>query len=282
MRDKVKIAVVQMDCRLMSIRENLDQILHNTRKAAGLGANLVVFPECALTGYIFAGREEAVPCMETIPGPSTDEMAECCRQAGVYITAGMLEKAGDKCYNAAVLIGPDGLIGKYRKVHLPFVGIDRFLDRGDMPFQIFETPVGNIGIIICYDCIFPESIRVLTLMGADIIALPTNWPEGREKAPALVIPTRAFENKVYIAAANRVGLEGGADFIGLSRIIDASGDVLAAAGRGSEEIIYAEISLAAARQKHSVLRAGEFEWNSIGDRRPEFYGEITRGQEIAP
>jgi 5-aminopentanamidase len=276
MPDKVKIAGVQMDPILMSNRENLDKILLYAKSAAEKGAKLIVFPECALTGYVFASREEAIPYMEPIPGPSTDELARFCRGTGTYIIIGLLEIDGNKCYNAAALVGPEGLIGKYRKIHLPFLGIDRFLDRGDQPFQVYQTPVGNIGILICYDCTFPESARVMTLMGADILALPTNWPKGREKAPGLIVPTRAFENKVYIAAVDRVGSERGTDFIGLSKIIDTAGDTLAAASGDKEEVIYAEVNPASARQKRTILKAGIFEWDFISDRRPELYGEITK------
>ncbi len=278
MQDKIKIAAVQMDPLLMSKRENLDKILLSTKSAASRGANLIVFPECALTGYVFNSREEAIPYMETIPGPSTDELVKCCRETGAYAVVGLLEIDGNRCYNAAILEGPEGMVGKYRKVHLPFLGIDRFLDRGDQPFQVYRTPVGNIGILICYDCTFPESARVMTLMGADILALPTNWPKGREKAPGLIVPTRAFENKVYVVAADRVGSERGTDFIGLSKIIDTAGDTLAAAGGDKEEVIYADVSLASARQKRTILKAGVFEWDFISDRRPELYGEITKSK----
>ncbi len=279
MIDKVKIAAVQIDPKLMAKKENLDKIILNIKSAASNRANLIVFPECALTGYVFENLEEAIPSMETIPGPSTNELVKCCRETGVYVVMGLLEIDGRRCFNAAVLVGPEGLVGKYRKIHLPFLGIDRFLDRGDKPFQVYQTPVGNIGILICYDCTFPESARVMTLMGADILALPTNWPKGREKAPGLVVPTRAFENKVYVAAVDRVGSERGTDFIGLSKIIDTNGDALAAASGDSEEIIYAEVSLSSARQKRTILKAGVFEWDFISDRRPELYGEITKNKK---
>ncbi|GAJ18427.1 unnamed protein product, partial [marine sediment metagenome] len=132
--------------------------------------------------------------METIPGPSTDELAICCRELGVHVIAGLLEVDADKCFNTAVLVGPRGLVGKYRKIHLPFLGIDRFIDHGNQPFRVYQTPIGNIGMHICYDCNFPESARVMTLLGADILALPTNWPEGREKVAKHVILARAYEN----------------------------------------------------------------------------------------
>ena len=281
MRDKIKIAAVQMNPKIMRNRENLDKILLKTKSAASNGADLIVFPECALTGYVFASREEAIPFMETIPGPSTDRLIACCKELSVYVIVGLLEIDAGSCFNVAVLMGPQGLVGKYRKNHLPFLGIDRFIDPGDKPFQVYKTPVGNIGIHICYDCNFPESARVMMLLGADILILPTNWPEGREKVAKYVINTRAYENKAHLVAVDRIGRERGVRFIGSSKIIDAWGDMLAEASSDDEEIIYAEVALAEARQKRIVFKAGEFELDFVGDRRPELYGKVTevRGTE---
>ena len=276
MDDKVNIAAVQMNPKITRKGENLDKILLETKVAAQNGADLIVFPECAITGYVFSSREEAMPFTETIPGDSTDRLAAYCRELGVHVVAGLLEKDVDRCYNAAVLVGPGGLVGKYRKNHLPFLGIDRFIDAGDKPFQVHKTPIGNIGIHICYDCNFPESARVMALLGADIIALPTNWPEGREKVVDYVVNARAYENRIHLVAVDRVGDERGTRFLGRSKIISASGDTLAEAGSSKGETIYAEVNLAEARQKHVILKANEFEIDIIRDRRPELYGEITR------
>jgi len=282
MDDKVKIAAVQMDPTIMANRGNLDKILLKTRTATSNGANLIVFPECALTGYVFASREEAIPSMEPIPGSCTEELAACCKELGVYTIVGLLEINESKCFNAAVLVGPEGLIGKYRKIHLPFLGIDRFLDHGDKPFQVHNTSIGNIGINICYDCNFPESARIMALAGADIVALPTNWPEGRGRIVKYVVNTRAFENKVHLVAVDRVGTERGTKFLGSSKIINAWGDTLAQASTDNEEIIYAEVSLAEAREKRIILKPGEFEIDFIGDRRPELYSELSQVKEPQP
>ena len=282
MRDKVKIAAIQMDLKIMKNRENLNKVLLEMKTASNNGAHLIVFPECALTGYVFASREEAMPFMETIPGPSTDKLAAYCKELGVHVIVGLLEIDTDRCYNAAVLVGPQGLVGKYRKNHLPFLGIDRFIDPGDKPFQVYNTPIGSIGIHICYDCNFPESARIMTLLGADILALPTNWPEGRGKTAQYVINTRAFENKVHLVAVDRVGRERGTRFMGHSKIVDAWGDTLAEAGSDEEETIYAEVSLAEAREKRTILKPGEFEVDFIHDRRPELYGKVTEARGTEP
>jgi predicted amidohydrolase len=279
MRDKVKIAAVQMEPRIMQNRENFDMIMSKTRIAANAGADLIVFPECALSGYVFTSREEAMPYMETIPGPSTEKLAHCCRELGVHVVLGLLEIDDDKCFNAAILVGPDGLVGKYRKNHLPFLGIDRFLDPGDGYFPVYKTAIGNIGLHICYDCNFPESARVMMLLGADILALPTNWPEEADKVPKHIVIARAIENIVHIVAVNRVGSERGTKFIGLSKIINAYGDTLAEAGNDCEQIIHGELSLAEAKEKHIVFKAGEFELDFLRDRRPEIYGEITKARK---
>ena len=174
MLDVINIAAVQINSEIKAKQKNLEKILDNLRTAATNKSHLIVFPECALTGYVYTSREEAKPYIETIPGPSTKKIAEVCKELGIYTVVGLLEKGGNKCFNVAVLIGPEGVIGKYRKNHLPYLGFDRFLDKGDEPFKVYRTPVGNIGLHICYDCNFPESARVMTLLGADILILLTN------------------------------------------------------------------------------------------------------------
>jgi len=276
MLNRIKMAAVQMEPKLMKVEENLESIVSATRKAAYSRANLIVFPECSLTGYIFSSRQEALSFAETIPGPGTERVASICQELKAYVIFGLLEKEGDRLFNAAAFIGPKGLIARYRKNHLPFLGVDRFVDIGDKPFQVHQTPVGNIGLLICYDIAFPESSRVMTLLGADILALSTNFPQGRGEKYSHVIYARAFENRVHVVSANRVGSERGYSFAGLSEIVDASGEVLSLASPDKEEIIYGEVSLDLARQKHLTFIPGEWEANFIKDRRPELYGLITK------
>jgi len=277
MPDRIKVAAVQTEPKLMKTEENLQTILRATREAAANHADLIVFPECSLTGYFFSSRQEALPFAETIPGPSTEKLASLCRALKTYVIFGLLEEDNDKLFNAAAFLGPQGLIGKYRKNHLPFMGVDRFVDTGDHPFQVHRTPIGNIGLLICYDVAFPESSRVLTLLGADILALPTNFPQGRgETIITYLVSARAIENRVHVVSANRVGSERGGSFAGLSKIVDALGNILGLASQDSEEIIYGEVSLESARQKHVIITPGEYEVDYIRDRRPELYGVITQ------
>jgi predicted amidohydrolase len=272
MADTWKIAAVQMDCKLANRAHNLGVMRERLRQAAGQGARLVVFPECALCGYCFTSKAEGWEQAETLPGPASDALAADCASLGVWAVMGMLERAGrDQLFNACALVGPGGLAGTYRKVHLPFLGVDRFTTPGDRPFAIHDLGGLRIGINICYDSSFPESARVLAVLGADLVVLPTNWPTGARSTMCYLVPARALENHVYYAAVNRVGEERGYRFIGNSRLIAPDATVLAGGSEDREEILYAEIDPAVARAKRLVKIPGEYEVDRVRDRRPEFY-----------
>ncbi len=271
-----KIAGVQMDCRLGDKPHNLEVIRARLRDAIRHGARLAIFPECALTGYCFESKAEALEFAEPLPGPSTVDLTLLCREAGAFIIYGLLERDDDRLFNACALVGPDGLVGSYRKIHLPHLGVDRFTTPGDRPFAVHDVGGLKVGMTICYDGSFPESARVLALQGADLIVLPTNWPTTAAINARHVVYTRALENHVYYAAVNRVGAERGFSFVGLSRIIDYAGESLAASEGDKEEIIYAEIDPAQARQKRVVHIPGQHEIDRINDRRPEMYARLVQ------
>jgi predicted amidohydrolase len=267
-----KIAGVQMDCRLGETAANLAVLRRRLAEAAERGARLVVFPECALTGYGFRSRDEARPHAEPLPGPASNAVAADCRELGVWAAFGLVERDGDRLFNACALVGPGGLAATYRKIHIPHMGVDRFVTPGDRPFAVHDLGGLRLGINICYDGSFPESARVLALLGADLVVLPTNWPAGG-RASCVLPEARALENHVYYLAVNRAGEERGFRFVGQSRLIDYRGEVLAAAGEG-EEVITADIDPEKARDKRVVVVPGEFEVNRVGDRRPEMYGPL--------
>jgi len=276
----ITVAVAQMDPTLGANAANLARIQALLAESIDHGARLTVFPECALSGYGFGDLQAAYVASEKVPGPSTDSLARLCQEHGMddggpYVVLGLLERSDDPAivYNSAVLIGPEGMVGVYRKAHLPLLGVDRFTTPGDTGFQVWETAVGRLGMIICYDLRFPEAMRTLALGGADIIALPTNWPDGSQNAPQLFTRTRALENRVFVVACNRCGEESGFWFFGHSQITDPRGDVLAEAS-DNEELCYARIDPTQARHKRIVLRPGEFELDTLGDRRPELYDRI--------
>ncbi len=270
------IAGVQMDCRLGDKEHNLDTIISRLAEADGHGARLIVFPECALTGYCFESKDEAWPHGETLPGPASDAIAAECRRHEVWAVVGLLEREANsqRLFNACAFIGPEGLVAAYRKIHLPFLGVDRFTTPGDRPFAVHDLGGLRVGINICYDCSFPESSRVLTLLGADLVVLPTNWPPGARSTARCLVPARALENHIYFAAVNRVGEERGFRFIGQSRVVDYSGETLACAESEREEIVLAAIEPEKARQKRIVQIPGKYEVDRIRDRRPEMYGPI--------
>ena len=278
--ERVKLAAVQMEPQLMEVERNLAKIREMSKIAASARAELIVFPECALTGYMFSSREEASQFSETVPGKATEEVSSVCKAHDVYVVFGFIEKQDAMLFNTAVLVGPQGVVGKYRKTHLPCLGVDRFLDAGNLPFKVFKTPLANIGIEICYDIMFPEASRVLALQGADILTLITNYsplPWGRGgRISECIIPARAMENRMHVMAVDRIGLEKGFTFVGRSKIVDALGETLGEAENFKEDIIYAEVGLAMARQKQSIVLKGEWEVNGVNDRRPELYGEITK------
>lgn len=272
---KVTIAGAQIDVRLGDVDYNREAIIGQIRAAAAASAALVVFPECALCGFCHNSLDEAALAAESREGPSAEKIAEACRLEGVYAVYGYIEEAGGKYYNAAMLIGPGGPVAHYRKVHLPFAGVERFLTPGDHPFQVHELPFGKVGIGICYDVNFPEASRVLKLLGAELIILPVNWPAG-DRTAEYVVNVRANENHVNFIAADRVGAERGWQFIGRSKIVDFNGDTVAEASATDEELLTGEIDMEKASQNRIVNVPGEYETDRIGDRRPEFYSAITR------
>lgn len=265
------IACAQMDCEIGEVMTNRRRIIARIRAAREKAAELVIFPECALTGYCFDSLAEARPFAEPLDGPAAQAIAEACRETGIYAVVGFIEQAESSLYNAAMLVGPEGIIGSYRKAHLPFLGVDRFLTPGDRPFALFALPFGKVGINICYDASFPEAARVLKLLGAELIILPTNWPPGAWRTPEFVINTRAQENHVNFAAVNRVGVERGWRFIGRTKIADYNGDTVAEASGEQEELLIVRLDLKGANNNHIVNAAGAYEIDRLADRRPELY-----------
>ena len=276
----MKIAGVQMDVKFGDIDGNIGRMIDRLRETVDNGACLTIFPECSVTGYCFKSLEEAREYAQPIPGDATGRIADACEELDTYAVFGMVEAAGDDTYNAAVMTGPTGVLGSYRKIHLPFLGLDQFSNYGDRPFQVVDAGDLKVGMNICYDSAFPESSRALSIDGADLIALPTNWPPGAENVANYAINTRAMENGVYYAAINRVGDERGFSFIGRSSICDPSGKTLAKAEHRNEEILYAEIDPAAARMKQVVRVPGEHAIDRMADRRPEMYGKLVEPHSL--
>jgi predicted amidohydrolase len=194
----------------------------------------------------------------------------------LHLVAGLCERDGARLFNSAVLIGPNGTIGTFRKVHL-WNEENLYFEPGDLGFPVFHTAIGRIGMAICYDGWFPETYRLAALQGADIVCVPTNWvpipgqAEGREAMANILAMAAAHSNSIYIACADRVGTERGQPFEGQSLIVSFTGWPAAGpASRDREEILLAEVALGEARRARN--------WNAFNqvlrDRRSDLYDEM--------
>ena len=280
----VTIACLQMQPSFGDVASNVERSLQLIDRAAADGANLVVLPELCNTGYVFASREEAFAIAEEIPdGPTVAAWAERAARHRLHLVAGICERAGNKLYNSAVVIGPAGYVGTYRKMHL-WNEEALFFEPGNLGFPVFHTPIGRIGAAICYDGWFPETFRLCALQGADIVCVPTNWvpipgqADGRQAMANILAMAAAHSNSMFIACADRVGVERGQPFEGQSLIVSYTGwPVAGPASRDSEEIILAKVDLGEARRKRN--------WNAFNqvlrDRRTDIYDEML-GSETRP
>ncbi|MFQ5425515.1 MAG: carbon-nitrogen hydrolase family protein [Gaiellales bacterium] len=269
------VAVAQFEPKLGEIQRNISRIVASLEEASAAGARLIVFPECAVTGYVLNSPDEAMAVAQEMPGPTTEVLEEACARLDTYAVCGVLVRDGDTLRNRALLVGPHGLVGHYDKSHIPFLGVDRFVTAGSAPLVPFDTPIGRISIEICYDLRFPEVTRAHALAGAEIIAHPTNWPVAVRSNAEFMPCCRALENRVFVLTANRVGAERNAEFCGWSQIADITGSRLAEADATSDALLLADIDLAQAREKDLVPKPGEYEISLFRDRRPDLYGALA-------
>jgi N-carbamoylputrescine amidase len=273
----ITVACLQMRPTFGDVAANVADSLRMIDQAAERGADLVVLPELCNSGYVFASRGEAFALAEEIPsGPTVKAWAERAARHRLYLVAGICERAGGNLYNSAVVLGPEGYLGTFRKVHL-WNEETLYFEPGDLGFPVFHTPIGRIGVAICYDGWFPETYRLCALQGADIVCVPTNWvpipgqAAGRQAMANILAMGAAHSNSMFIACADRVGVERGQPFEGQSLIVGYTGwPVAGPARRDSEEIVFAEIDLREARRKRN--------WNAFNqvlrDRRTDVYDEM--------
>jgi predicted amidohydrolase len=269
------VAGIQMDIKLGDNAGNVARMIAQLDDPQVASAKVVVFPECAVSGYCFDSREEAWQHSEPIPGPSTDALLAAARSRDKYLVFGMLERNGDDLFNSCVLLGKSGIVGVYRKIHLPFLGVDRFVNAGREPLRVYDIGLMRIGMHICYDGSFPETVRVLMLLGADLIVLPTNWPPGADTFAEYLPNARAVENHVYYMAVNRVGEERGFQFIGTSKFCLPSGRSPSVGSATEPAIITGSVQPHIVRNKRLVRVPGKHLIDRLADRRPEFYHLLT-------
>ncbi|WP_331769712.1 nitrilase family protein (plasmid) [Embleya sp. NBC_00888] len=276
-----RIAVVQCDARVGvdQREENVERGLALAGRAADDGATLIVLPELCATGYAFATRAEAYAHAEEVPAGETVRRWEAfARDRAVHLVGGLAERDGVRLYSSAVLVGPDGYIGHYRKTHL-WNTEKLWFTPGDRGLPVFETTLGRVGLLICWDIWFPETSRLLALQGADVICSVNNWvwtpppvfdPSGRCMAVYLTM-TAAHVNNVVIAAANRIGTDRDARFLGCSLIAGTNGwPIGEIAGPDEERILTADVDVVDSRSAPI--------WNGLNDlvrdRRTDLYQEM--------
>jgi predicted amidohydrolase len=258
----MRIGYLQFSPALLDPAETMRRLEALLPRCAG--ADLVVLPELCNSGYAFADGDEARSCAEPADNSRfLDFLADWCRRLDCAIVSGFNEAAGDKLYNSAVLLTPEGVRGLYRKLHL-FNREKLFFAPGDLGLPLFEWRGARLGMLICFDWIFPEVWRSLALAGAEIVAHPSNLvlPGLAQKAT----PVHALINRFYVITANRTGDERGTRYTGASLIADARGNLLAASPTDADDVAIVEIDPALARDKQVTERNHLF-----SDRRPEFY-----------
>jgi predicted amidohydrolase len=271
----VSLLLAQTGPKLGNKERNLKQIAEQASKARKKNIDLVIFPELHLTGYTM--RDEVFHLAESIPGPSTRKVESMAKEHGVHIIFGMPEESEVKgvIHNTAVFVGPKGLIGTYRKIHLPTHSVfeERRYYRPGQEAPVFKTALGTIGLSICYDLYFPELTRLQALQGAQLIVCISASPGLRRKFFEGFCLSRAMENAVYLAYVNRVGIEEGLQFWGGSRVIAPNGSVLAQCKYDVEEFQICKVDL------DEVSRARAF-IPTIKDLEPGLFDQLrTKSRE---
>ena len=265
----MRVGLYQSNPTFGDVKRNVDDAIDALSSAS---VDLVILPELFNTGYQFISKQEVASLAEEIPsGFTCKSMTHLAREKRFYIVFGMAERNTDRLYNSAVLVGPSGFIGCYRKTHLFFE--EKFLfDPGDTGFQVWDIREARIGIMICFDWIFPESARILALKGAQIICHPANLVLPYCQ---YAMPVRCLENRVFSITANRIGTEQRGQkpplvYTGTSIIVDPMGNVLAQLGGTEVGTISVEIDPEKANDKNIT------EYNHVmEDRRPELYAALV-------
>lgn len=270
----MKTASIQFNPVIGDVERNLAYMTDSIAQCASQGVKLTVFPELANTGYVFTDRDEAMALSEDVPdGTTTRAIAAACAKTGMHAVFGITERDGKQLYNSAAVVGPDGHIGTFRKLHL-WDQENRIFEPGD-ELRVYDTAIGRLGVLICYDIWFPEAFRTLALAGAELICVPTNWvplPAGNgphDLAMANVLcMSNAHSNGIPVVAADRCGTERGIEFLGRSLIVDHTGWPVAGPASATEaEALVADVDLSKIEPGRSW---NEFN-NPLANRRTDAY-----------
>jgi predicted amidohydrolase len=275
MRSQFKVALAQISCKCGNKEANLQKIRRYAAEAKQHNANIVIFPELSLTGYLL--RDELYKLAEKIPGPSTKAIEEIAKEYQIYIVYGMpelSEKTQATLYNTAVIVGPEGFLGKYRKTHLPNHSVfeEKRYFRPGYQTGVFETNLGKIGLLICYDIFFPEICRLTRLKGAQLIVCISASPAVRRTFFEILTMARAIENTAFLAYVNLVGVEDGLQFWGGSRLIGPDGRVIVSAKYDEEDLVVGCVDYVEIRQIEPFVP-------TLKDLRPEFFEKLKDAAE---
>jgi len=274
----VTVACCQLAPRIGDINYNKQLAEQAMREAADNGANIIVLPELIQSGYVFKDKEEAHLLAET-PEQTPSEWAQLAKQLNVVIVGGFCELGENQLHISAALATNKGNLTLYRKAHL-WNAEKRIFTAGDKPPPVIDTAFGKIALMICYDQEFPEWVRLAALAGADLIAIPVNWPdsprpEGERPMEVIRVQANAAVNRVFIAACDRAGSERGVDWVGGSVIVDADGYPLTPSlsnnNQAIEGTVYATIEINQARNK-AISELNDVQ----ADRRPELYSAVVQ------
>ena len=279
-QSKVLIACAQYAIRDGDGETNLRRSLAWISSAAEAGVDLVVLPELSNSGCDFSSREMALRLAEPVPeGPTVRAWAEAARKLGLLVVGGLLEADGENVYNSAVIVGPDGLLGRYRKTH--FWDREGLIYEAGRELPVFETPLGTLGLLVCYDAWFPEAIRTLAMRGAEVLCVPANapddWvPDGQRRGGLTMLGAHAIAganaNRMYVACANRVG-DG---YQGRSCVVAPSGGMLAFGDAYAEGLVLAEVDVERARREKYLTPHS----HAFGDRNEEVYKILPVPSEV--
>lgn len=276
MKEKIKLALAQMSSKRENKEDNLRKFESITSKAKEQGADLVIFPELSLTGYVV--RDQIYELAENIPGPSTQRIEEIAKANSIHIIFGMpelSEKTRATIFNSSVLVGPKGLIGKYRKMYLPTHSVfeEKRHFRPGYQTAAFDTDIGKIGLCICYDIFFPEVTRLIRLAGSQLMVCISASPAVRRTYFEIFTAARALENTAFLAYVNLVGVEDGLQFWGGSRLVGPTGDVLAKGKYDEEDLVICEVN-------YGDIRPAETFIPTLRDLRPELFEALKKSSEL--
>lgn len=276
MKDKIRLALAQISSKRENKKANFSKIEQLTLNAKQEKTDLIIFPELSLTGYVVL--DQIYGLAETIPGATTTKVEALAKKTGMHIIFGMpelSEKTQATVFNTAVIVGPQGLIGKYRKMYLPTHSVfeeKRYFRPGYEPSS-FQTDIGNIGLCICYDVFFPEVLRLTRLKGAQLIVCISASPAVRRGYFEILTSARALENTAYLAYVNLAGVEDGLQFWGGSRLVSPTGDVVANAKYDEEDFVICDVD-------YKDLAVAETFIPTLRDLRPELFAKLKEYSEL--